>query len=110
MPEAYRHIDVAPIAGALGAEVRGADLSQPLDDATHAEIRRAFLEYNVIFFHGQSLTPDQFLAFAKRWGGIHRHPYVQPIDGYPDILEILKTEYLPIAPGVNTGANNGLWW
>lgn len=91
-PQLYQHIDVAPIAGAVGAEVRGADLSHPLDDATFAEIQRAFLENNVIFFHGQSLAPDQFLVFAQRWGGIHRHPYVQPIDGYPDILEILKTE------------------
>ena len=91
-PVDYKHIEVSPIAGALGAEVHGADLSQPLDDETFAEIRRAFLENNVVFFRGQTLTPEQFLAFAGRWGGIHRHPYVQPIDGYPDILEILKTE------------------
>jgi taurine dioxygenase len=91
-PAGYEHIELDPVAGALGAEIFGADLSRPIDDATFAEIRRAFLEHNVIFFRGQSLTPKQFLAFARRWGGIHRHPYVQPIDGYPDILEILKTE------------------
>mgnify|MGYP001828004166 CR=1 FL=1 len=91
-PAGYEHIEVAPVAGALGAEIFGADLSRPLEDKIFAEIRRAFLEHNVIFFRGQSLTPEQFLDFARRWGGIHRHPYVQPIDGYPDILEILKTE------------------
>ena len=48
---------VIPTAAALGAEIGGVDLSQPLDDATFAAIERAYDEYGVIFFRGQSLTP-----------------------------------------------------
>ena len=53
----YREIEVAPVAGALGAEIGGVDISEPLADDTFEEIRRAFLEYRVIFFRGQTLPP-----------------------------------------------------
>lgn len=88
----YNKITVSPIAGSLGAEIHGVDLSQDLDEETFGEIRRALLENNVIFFRDQDLQPDSYLKFARRWGSIHRHPYVKPLEGYPDILELLKTE------------------
>ena len=62
----YEHLDVAPVAGALGAEIAGVDISRPLEDSVVAEIRRAFLDYLVLFFHGQKLTPQAQLAFARR--------------------------------------------
>jgi hypothetical protein len=46
----YRAFDVRRIAGALGAELAGVDLSEPLDDSVIAEIRRALLDHQVIFF------------------------------------------------------------
>jgi taurine dioxygenase len=46
----YRAFDVRRIAGALGAELAGVDLSGPLDDAVIAEIRRALLDHQLIFF------------------------------------------------------------
>ena len=49
----YDRICVSPIAGALGAELSGVDLSRPIDNATFAEIRRAWNENLVIFFRGQ---------------------------------------------------------
>ncbi len=39
----YRQIEVFPITGALGAEIRGVNLAQPISDDTFEEIRRAFL-------------------------------------------------------------------
>ena len=62
----YERIAVAPISGALGAEIAGVDISRPIDDTTFAEIRRAWVENLVIFFRGQTLTPPQQLAFARR--------------------------------------------
>jgi taurine dioxygenase len=87
----YRHIDVSRIAGALGAEVTGVDLAQDLPEAVVGEIRRALLDHLVIFFRGQHLTPDTQLAFARRWGEIHLHPYMAGMDDYPEVLEIVKT-------------------
>ena len=88
----YETIEVARIAGALGAEITGADLTKPLTDDLYSEIYQAFLENQVIFFRDQGLTPEQFLAFAKRWGGIHLHPYMKGLDEHPEILELIKTE------------------
>ncbi len=87
----YRHIEVNRIAGSLGAEIEGPDLSQPLPDAVLGEIRQALLENQVIFFRGQKLTPATQLAFARRWGEIHLHPYMAGMDEFPEVLEIRKT-------------------
>lgn len=84
-------IDVKPIAGALGAEIHGVDLAH-LDDETFAEIKAAWLEHLVVFFRDQKLTPEQQIAFAKRFGEIHHHPFMKGMEQYPDILEIIKEE------------------
>ena len=61
---------VVPTAAVLGAEIAGVDLSRPLDDPTFAAIERAYDEYGVIFFRGQSITPAQQVAFTRRFGEI----------------------------------------
>ena len=88
----YETIRVKRMAGALGAEIEGVDLTRPLTDALYGEIYQAFLENQVVFFRGQDMTPEQFLAFARRWGDIHLHPYMKGLDAYPEILELIKTE------------------
>jgi taurine dioxygenase len=87
----YRHLEVSRIAGSLGAEVDGVDLSRDLDDEVLGEIRRALLDNLVVFFRDQRLTPDRLLAFARRWGEIHLHPYMAGMDEFPEVLEIKKT-------------------
>ncbi|MEN9589563.1 MAG: (R)-phenoxypropionate/alpha-ketoglutarate-dioxygenase, partial [Pseudomonadota bacterium] len=52
----YKKIKVQPLAGALGAEVFGIDLSAELDPATFAEVRQAHLEHLVIFFREQNAS------------------------------------------------------
>lgn len=87
----YRRIEVKPIAGALGAEIGGVDLAR-LDDETFKEIEAAWLEHLVVFFRRQSITPEQQIAFAKRFGDIHHHPFMKGMEEHPDILEIIKEE------------------
>jgi taurine dioxygenase len=87
----YRRIEVRPVAGALGAEIAGVNLGR-LDDDTFKEIKAAWLEHLVIFFRDQNITPEQQIAFAKRFGDIHHHPFMKGMDEYPDILEIIKEE------------------
>jgi taurine dioxygenase len=86
----YRHLDVQKIAGSLGAEVRGVDLSKDVSEEILAEIRAALLDNLVIAIRDQSITPAQQLAFARRWGEIHLHPFMQGMDDYPEILKIVK--------------------
>ena len=73
----YRILEVVPVAGALGAEIGGVDLSAPMDDETFCEIKRAYHENLVIFFRDQNLTPRRHLAFARRFGEIHTHPFAR---------------------------------
>lgn len=96
---AYRHIEVQPLSGALGAEVFGPDLSKPLDKKTFEEIHKALLENLVIFFRDQDLTPPQQLRFAKRFGPIHVHPYMKGMDNCPEVLRISRTPNDPRAFG-----------
>jgi len=86
----YRRITVAPIAGALGAEIGGVDISRPIDDATFAEVRRAWNENLVIFFRGQTLDDDALTAFGRRFAPLFRHPNLLTEGPYPDIVRIRR--------------------
>jgi taurine dioxygenase len=86
-------MDVGSIAGALGAEILGVDLSRPLSAHTIADIRRAFLEHAVIFFRGQRLDSEQFLAFARAMGEPIEYPFVKGLPDYPVIIQVLKLEH-----------------
>lgn len=86
----YKTIDVKPVAGALGAEIEGADLSADLDNETFDDIHQAFLDHQVIFFRDQHLTPEIHKAFGRRFGTLNIHPYVKGMDGHPEIMEIVK--------------------
>jgi taurine dioxygenase len=83
---------VEPVAGALGAEISGVDLSRDLSDATVAEIRRIWLEHLVVFFRDQDLPPARFLAFARRFGQPIEYPFVKGLDDFPEIIPVLKLE------------------
>ena len=86
-------MEVRRIAGALGAEVLGVDLAAQLSAATVADIRRAFLEHQVIFFREQCLEPALFLAFARRMGQPIEYPFVKGMEGYPEVIEVKKLEH-----------------
>jgi taurine dioxygenase len=81
---------VEPVAGALGAEIGGIDLARPLDDSAVRAIRRAWLEYGVIFFRDQELPPAAFLAFARRFGEPIEYPFVKGLPEHPEIIPVLK--------------------
>jgi taurine dioxygenase len=83
-------IEVAPIAGALGAEIGGVDLSKPLDGAIFSEIRQAFHDHSVIFFRDQHITPEQHIAFARRFGPINVNRFFTAVPGHPEIAEVRK--------------------
>ena len=67
-------LEIRPIAGAIGAEIHGVDLSGHLPDAVIADIRSALNAHCVIFFRDQEIDPEQHKAFARRFGEIFIHP------------------------------------
>ncbi|MBH67068.1 MAG: taurine dioxygenase [Rhodospirillaceae bacterium] len=90
MSATYSLIDVKPVSGALGAEIYGVDMQQPISDGQFSEIKEAFGEYSVIFFRDQILTPEQEIAFAERWGKINVNRFFSAVDGYPQIALVVK--------------------
>ena len=59
-------LHTTPVAGTLGAEIQGLDLSQDLEKATSDAIEAALYQYKVIFLRGQQLSPEQQIAFSAR--------------------------------------------
>jgi taurine dioxygenase len=84
---------VRKIAGALGAEIQGVDLSQPLGADLVAQIRRAFLDHLVIFFRDQQLDSARFMAFARAMGTPVEYPFVKGLPDYPQIIQVMKLEH-----------------
>ena len=71
----------------LGAEILGADLSRALDDEAFARVSRAFFEHQVVVFRDQKLTPDQQIAFTRRFGELEHHVRKEHrLEGHPEIL------------------------
>jgi taurine dioxygenase len=83
-------VEIRRIAGALGAEILGIDLSR---DFPKEEIRRAFLEHQVVFFRDQKLDPAQFMAFAESMGRPVEYPFVKGIADFPHVIEVKKLEH-----------------
>lgn len=83
-------MQVRRLAGALGAEILGADLSKSFDEKA---IRKAFLEHQVVFFRDQKLDPAQFMAFARKLGKPIEYPFVKGIEGFPEVIEVKKLEH-----------------
>ena len=83
-------IEVIPTGAALGAEIRGVDLAKPIDDDTFAVIERTYNEYGVIFFRGQQNTPQQQVAFTRRFGEIEFNIFGErwSVSGSPEIVVV----------------------
>jgi taurine dioxygenase len=97
----YRHIEVRPIAGALGAEVHGVD-ARAVNAEVTAEVRQAFLDHCVIFLRDQQLTPEELLGFAGRFGEPMAYPQLKGLDECPLVTPVVKLEH----ERVNFG---GIW-
>ena len=86
----YKEIGVTPQSTALGAVISGIDLSKEPSKRAMAELEDAFGRYSVIFFRDQNLTPQQHIAMAERWGAINVNRFFKPLDGYPQIAQVIK--------------------
>ncbi|MDD9930151.1 MAG: taurine dioxygenase [Rhodospirillaceae bacterium] len=88
----YELIDVSPLPGALGAEISGVDMAQPLGNQLFQEVHDALLENQVIFFRDQDITPAQHVAFARQFGTLQVHPLVPHLDDHPEVLVLESKE------------------
>ena len=82
-------IDIRRIGGRIGAEITGIDLGATITDQMFSEIKKAFLEYKVLFVTDQEISDEQQLAFAGRFGPLtHRHPLMRAAGESPQVLVV----------------------
>lgn len=83
-------VSVRPLNPVIGAELHGLDLGGPLTDDDIAFIRQALNEHQVVFFRDQDITPEQQLAFGRRFGELHVHPSARgrPRSEWPELLPV----------------------
>jgi len=86
---AVHALDIHPVAGRIGAEIRGVHLSGELDSATVEAIQQALVQYKVVFFREQTQLDDQRQeAFAHLLGEPVAHPTVPSREGTRYLLEL----------------------
>src|SRR4051812_11868177 len=84
-----KHVTVHPVAGRIGAEIRGVKLGAFVDKAVLQHVRRALLDYKVVFFRDQAHLDDAGQEqFARLLGLPVAHPTVPVKPGSSYVLEI----------------------
>ena len=94
-------IEIQPLAGALGAEVTGIDLTT-LDDNAFADVYQAFLDHKVLVFRDQRLDAAAYTDVARRFGDPTPYPFAKGIEGHPEITIIAKEAH-------QTSNFGGMW-
>jgi taurine dioxygenase len=85
--------EVRPLSGSIGAEISGVDLGSKPSHNVIAAIRQTWLDHGVVFFRDQDLPPAKFLALAKRFGDVVEYPFIKGIEGFPEIIPVVKLEH-----------------
>ena len=82
-------ITVNRLAGALGAEIAGVNLAEPGYDNSFPNIHQAFLDHAVLVVRKQNLSPDQLVAFSKKFGTLESHVLEAfNLDENPEVSEL----------------------
>ena len=105
-------LEVKKLASALGAEISGIDLSQPIPAQTFKAIRAAWLEHLVLRFRGQALSDPQVLAFSRNFGELDPpgpNPLGRPfLADHPEmnVISNIKEQGVPIG---GLGDGEAIW-
>ncbi|MBL6761432.1 MAG: TauD/TfdA family dioxygenase [PS1 clade bacterium] len=83
-------IEIRPVSGGVGVELGNVDIGQGLSDAEFKAIQQAFIDNGLVFLHGQSLSPEQHIEFAERFGEINVNRFFPKVDGYEKIAAVVK--------------------
>ena len=86
-------IEVRPLSEAMGAEIRGVDISKPIDHATFGQIHAAWLDHLILLFRDVDWTPEEHIAFTRRFGEPHiMDPMSTNLPGHPEIYVVSNVE------------------
>ena len=88
-------LNIKPLSGCIGAEIHGIDLTKPITHELYIQLRECLVEYEVIFFRDQAITPAQQHALASMFGPLQSHPAYQTVEGFPEISILESTADKP---------------
>jgi taurine dioxygenase len=91
-------IRLRKLSYALGAEVCGMDVAQPMSESTFGEIYQAFLAHGILLFRDQDVTREHHIEFSRRFGALDRHEAL-PRDRHPEYPELLMVTNEPKPDG-----------
>ncbi|WP_439611608.1 TauD/TfdA dioxygenase family protein [Reyranella sp.] len=103
-------LEITPLGFAAGAQIRGIDLRKPLSDADQRLINAAWLEHIVLVFPEQDLTPEEQIAFSRRFGVLDDHESQAPSTLHPDHREILVLSNKMVGGKKSGTYNSGRNW
>ena len=103
----YEHITVTPKGVTLGAEISGVRLSGDLPDEVIAEIRRAWLDYKVVYVRDQDISSAEHVEFARRFGELEVHPFLLGSEEHPELVRFEKGVE---ASGFENGWHHDVTW
>ena len=93
-------MEITRYSPAVGAEIRGVDLSRGLTGEEFKEVHKAFLDHQVLFFREQKeIPPEVHVEIGKRFGNLHFHPAAPQMEGHPEIFVIHTHRDSKIANG-----------
>ena len=96
----YESFEIRTLTPHIGAEVRGIDLSRPLSDVQMKELRRAWLDWMVLVFPDQELSPGEHKELGRRFGELHVHPQLRGAKlEHPEVLPVVTNAHSPFTPG-----------
>jgi taurine dioxygenase len=94
---AYRTIRVVPLTPAIGAEIEGVRMGPALAAEQVAEVRRALLEWKVVFFRDQDVSVADHVAFGRHFGALEIHPFTPNREDHPEVVVIHNDERTRVA-------------
>jgi taurine dioxygenase len=103
----WQHFDAKKLGATIGALVSGVDLTTDLAEPVIAELRRALLDYKVLFFRDQPMTPAQHVAFARRFGELEVHPFIPANRDQPELVRFAKSAEIG---GYENGWHSDVSW
>lgn len=99
-------LEIRPLSDALGAEIAGVDPSREIPEAEFAEIRQAWLDHALLLFRGLDWTPEQQIAFTRRFGPLHiMTPLHFNMPGHPEIFQVSNV----VREGKEVGLKRAGW-
>ena len=104
-----REIEVIPLSYALGAEIRGVDLTQPVDAGMTETILDIWNTHHILLFRGNQLSPQQIVEFAGTFGPLDNHD-ATPFYRHEDVPQLMQVTNREIGGKPSETRNTGRNW